>query len=111
MYNVKTPLLDDLIIRLKKKHPFEYNDLPKAIEEALKLKTDTKKYCPESAEWDIQMEKYWGQMKYIDGYLRALLCVNIIRTTKWTAYEKKSKKSLSIWRCKNDKRRIYKPLV
>ena len=80
MYNVKTPLLDDLIVRLKKKHPFEYNDLPKAIDEALKLKTGTKKYNPESAEWDIQMEKYWGQMKYIDGYLRALLCVNIIRS-------------------------------
>lgn len=80
MYNVKTPLLDDLIVRLKKKDPYEYNDLPKAIDEALKLKADTKKYDPESSELDIQMEKYWGQMKYIDGYLRALLCVNIIRS-------------------------------
>lgn len=80
MYNVKTPLLDDLILRLKKKDPYEYNDLPKAIDEALKLKADRKKFHYDSLEWAIQMEKYQGQMKYIDGYLRALLCVNIIRS-------------------------------
>lgn len=39
----------------------EYNELPRAIDEALKLKADRKKYDPESSEWDIQMEKYWDQ--------------------------------------------------
>lgn len=93
MYNVKTPLLDDLIVRLKKKNLYECNDLLKAIDEALKLKADTKKYNPESAEWDIQWEKYLGQMSYIDGYLRALLCVNIIRSyNKMSDIQKEVKK-------------------
>lgn len=60
MYNVKTPLLDDLHVRLKRKNPYECDDLPKAIDEALKLKADRKKYNYADPKWDLQMEKYQG---------------------------------------------------
>ncbi|MCM1328399.1 MAG: hypothetical protein NC253_03075 [Ruminococcus sp.] len=80
MYNVKTPLLDELVIRLKRKNEYESGDLSKAIDEAVKLNADIRKYNLKSPKRDIQTEKYYGQMSYIDGYLRALLCVNIIRS-------------------------------
>ncbi len=104
MYNVKTPLLDDLIVRLKKKDSYECNDLQKAIDEALKLKEDRKKYNYDDPKWELQMEKYQGQIKYIDGYLRALLCVNIIRSfNKMCGIRKEVQKIMEYMEVKNDK--------
>lgn len=76
----KTPLLDDLIKQLKNKKMGYTGTLEKAIETAKELKAERRKYSSDSPEWEIQYEKYAGQLQFIDGYIRALFDCNFIRS-------------------------------